>query len=1603
MKPNNFFNKILTSLGARALRHKIQNADTELLKKGDMLYCTSDDSTGMEVIIPNEPITNIEEFELILNILSNFDKNETFAGTSLPTVKIKAFSNDKKSIIGYTSAEEFNYRNILSLNCKSEGNFKILISLLELVMYLDSNKVLLKDITIDDFVEAKDNRGFFTNSYYIRFPHKLKIDENLSSMENVKWFLNTISATFGISDLSDFEKDFYFSNKLLGIYKSVFINQEEITFSYIYEVLTEDLKSIAESYINYRDCFYDSKKYFVSPYVLGQKYQNVNKEFLDILLDKNRIYFENEHFLVSYLNETECFLIYKEYNSETLQSFHALAEILNRTERTVRNPFGIKYFIYSSEYDHPIGFAIDKEKVEWYLSNKTSFKEDVILDNKSNILIKVVSMIFEKLKELSYQYNCTFTKGLKLEDIVYSKDDDVIYFKQIYNIGVYDDLSSEIALDEIKLNIVLEILKEATRYQIREGKVILDKNSKILAFSPMVIEEFKKYLLTGNIAVKKFLKGIENTISNYTFDNKESICYYEGYGLNPYKLDICFKDEISDNTDLSILTFEDCGFHIGDSKKKADQLLERLKKIEKFKNSLSKNDFNIINESYKLIYERSIMKNHDMYRLYGILYKKNEAKLYKLAKLEDLYSYDTFDNKQVLDIIIDVFETINAYGPYTKLELISITEDLKLCVQMSDLIYYAVTANSITCNESLYQQTYSFIQRMLNKMGYFDISDNEVFNIIQKLQNIRAGLNTKCSKHNFWYNDEDCCSICYPNSTVIDYQKLGSPLNTTNVFEEYTLIKNGEEYLLRIFNKDLDNREKYITRIEELIKLNFAKEEGKIELYPLKKALNSKGMKVIGYITKPKSLNQNANEFLKSLSNRDRLKCVSNLISFIEKMDDCGITIKHKDFSEIISFNEKNMPIITDAVYISKSSRKIRKNPSVLKFISDNLSSCNVTILNEEFISAIIAAIRNELFSNVLSKLNNIIYDLDNYCQKHNYYYMDGECCLECWGHNTKTYKLNDVKKCEVFSDIGKEAIVYDLGDGMLGKVYRTNECGDFENELDIEKKEELIKALIAKDNLTKTSELNKDFEIVNVRGIILDCHGKFRGIVIEKKSNSKSIKILTDRVQLKKYDITREDAFKILISIGHAIECCHENGLYIGDISYNNILFNIDTKKVYIIDIDSVSLKADENTVFTDVFVDPLAITKDGYAKTSFGADWYCYAILSFYILTLLHPFNGVYLNKDNKPMKMPERKVKKISVLGDHNVKVPAIAISWDFMSDDLKKAFLDIFENDKRYDITKYIESDYARIFVQGKGKDINKKSSVISKKNKSSSKIKVAKYSYKKDTSLNLISNLVKTSKNPEERLIAKGVSIIGNEIYHDSIVASFSKPIKDVHVCDKNTIYAIGEDNSIYFCKGNNVIKNIGTTIAPGTEALAIPYSDEILFVDSNNKFISYLPDVRNTILSHFDFIPQFTLSINSRHGSNDSKKITDYFLNVLKFLSINYNDLKKVTICADLIMDKWLILSSLANVAYVFDPKESKATKVDIPFSKLEKTTSENIIFFNNAIYYPLDGKICSINVFNLNYLEFECDKVFNTSKIEIIKDGFRIYNKNDIYDIGKK
>ena len=58
----------------------------------------------------------------------------------------------------------------------------------------------------------------------------------------------------------------------------------------------------------------------------------------------------------------------------------------------------------------------------------------------------------------------------------------------------------------------------------------------------------------------------------------------------------------------------------------------------------------------------------------------------------------------------------------------------------------------------------------------------------------------------------------------------------------------------------------------------------------------------------------------------------------------------------------------------------------------------------------------------------------------------------------------------------------------------------------------------------------------------------------------------------------------------------------------------------------------------------------------------------------------------------------IAKISVLGEKEVIVPPIVEDWDWMSDELVNAFIDIFEREKRFNIGSFLAKEYKRLFKE-----------------------------------------------------------------------------------------------------------------------------------------------------------------------------------------------------------------------------------------------------------------------------------------------------------------
>ena len=226
------------------------------------------------------------------------------------------------------------------------------------------------------------------------------------------------------------------------------------------------------------------------------------------------------------------------------------------------------------------------------------------------------------------------------------------------------------------------------------------------------------------------------------------------------------------------------------------------------------------------------------------------------------------------------------------------------------------------------------------------------------------------------------------------------------------------------------------------------------------------------------------------------------------------------------------------------------------------------------------------------------------------------------------------------------------------------------------------------------------------------------------------------------------------------------------------------------------------------------------------------------------------------------------------------------------------------------------------------------------------------------------------------------------------------------------VYLVSESNQIGYCKKDHF--NFLAGITTNSDIFPIPYTENMIYVskDSQNLILYNASDDSYFHIYSTDTnpIPKFSLSINTRYGNNDVDMIMASFAEVIKLLCRIQADIipgNNNYIYADLLGGyKYLIitLDSAKDVSrcYVYDYNDTYKSIGNIPNSLLSKINLKCVIFVNNAIYYPQKGKICSLNLFNKNYLEFICDKVNENSKIEVINGGFRINNGNEMFELIK-
>lgn len=572
----------------------------------------------------------------------------------------------------------------------------------------------------------------------------------------------------------------------------------------------------------------------------------------------------------------------------------------------------------------------------------------------------------------------------------------------------------------------------------------------------------------------------------------------------------------------------------------------------------------------------------------------------------------------------------------------------------------------------------------------------------------------------------------------------------------------------------------------------------------------------------------------------------------------------------------------------------------------------------------------------------------------------------------------------------GGEAAIYDYDLDYVIKLFKTN--------VDLSKKAQKVKFFISVQNQIPANVIGPKEEVT--------INGQFAGYVMKKLVGAEDLHMIIKPKYLAAMHFTNKDVLKIITDFGVDLARLHSKGILVGDISDYN--FQMIGKKNYFIDVDSYGVfKRFSPDAYTELFTCPDSYRRDKSVSFSLENENYNFALLAFFMLTRIHPFGGTYL--PDKNLSTLERMQKKISVVGRYkkDIKIPKIIGSWKWMSPELEDNFIQIFEGGKKIDITPSLQEllsnmEYCKTHnlyyysKYGECPICNDKAQVKT----APVIVKVAPIPGAKGPQL----TIVFSGKIMDCLYILSDIHYLNNknQAVHIATGRTFDIPRgRKVDFSYDGKVVYVADNSNIEIYDGNGKIMS---TIERMNKTNYIVKDKDVYYVDKGYNLVkvsvtphgnmpSYLGQVYNPL---FEVSRDGKVFIASLYPKRAIIHTDTYNFEV------NYTGwINEYAIKYDSITHKWLFVYQLSNGKYRTMVFGKNKVEYDDDVINYNAMPLSNIDFYNNTIYDPDDGKIIGTNISKSTAKEFRCSVVDESSKLEFNGRGFKIYNKDSIYNFG--
>lgn len=552
----------------------------------------------------------------------------------------------------------------------------------------------------------------------------------------------------------------------------------------------------------------------------------------------------------------------------------------------------------------------------------------------------------------------------------------------------------------------------------------------------------------------------------------------------------------------------------------------------------------------------------------------------------------------------------------------------------------------------------------------------------------------------------------------------------------------------------------------------------------------------------------------------------------------------------------------------------------------------------------------------------------------------------------------------------GGEGVIYEHG-AQVVKIYKHN--------VNLQSKQNKVQLLIQK---SLSGLLPR--EVVCPKDIVVDKDGAFIGFLMEKVEGEE-LKKLANRKFLTANNITTRDILSVLVKVQAVMGRLHDIPIYIGDFNDQNILFD-EQFNVYFIDCDSWTVENEKCEVAMDLFRDPLLQSNDFDAST----DTYSFAVLTWKLLTRIHPFGGTM----NPDMNIMERMKKGICVIENPKVTIPRTIRSWSNLSPSLIGALQNIFQNQSRE-----LSDELSELLGNLKFYDVDQE------------------YYYGKYRTCPLCDRNARIQTKPLSQGVMGGLKLAAllsakeiKMVFDETLYLDKNDEIVDIRM-GRKVKYQYGV--RCYFVSDGCLIEDFLEEFVIHSEKeyrIQKKYKSRIVVEGSHVYYISRQNTFTDmTVLKMGNSIKPVCKCSNTAYFevSAGNYCVLNYYRGKLILtvngtnVEIKYDtDVIYYGIHYDDVALKWLVLlkdSAGVDRTYVVGGKgiayETDQISYQCPLSAP--------CISNSILYIPIDGKIRGYSYMKSVFKDFVCDIVNSDSRLIKRKNQFVIVNDDNVYRLG--